>query len=519
MPILTRLANTFFASRLKQIDRFCNQGAQVQRTQLRNLLRGFAGTALARRYGLDGSETPERFREKVPVGDYEAMSGLIERTRRGEQGLFTSERVRWFAKSSGTTGAKSKFIPVTGSGLRESHMRGPRDVMAFYCRNYPQSKVLNGKMLTLGGSRKIEQEGDRMQSGDLSAILISHTPQWAEWRRVPTLDVAMIPDFEEKVRKICEQGTRQNISSFTGVPSWNLVMMNKVLEYTGCSNLLEVWPNLELFVHGGMNFGPYREQYRKLIPTDAMHYMETYNASEGFFSIADDPRREDMLLMLDYGTYYEFLPVAHLDDPRCAVPLEGVQTGVNYAMIITTSNGLWRYQIGDTVEFTSVAPYRIRITGRTKHYVNAFGEEIIVDNAEAAIHAACLATGAEVAEFTVAPVYMEGNRKGSHEWVIEFHHAPADLARFAEALDRGLQQVNSDYEAKRFNDTTLYTPRITVVPPGTFLEWMRARGRIGGQHKVPRLYNDRTFVESLLALHRETSPMRKEKVKQPQFAG
>ena len=324
--------------------------------------------------------------------------------------------------------------------------------------------------------------------------------------RVPKPETALIPDFERKVEAICRETVGQNVTAFAGVPSWNLVMLRKVLEFTGKSNLLEVWPRLELFTHGGMNFKPYREQYRQLIPSDRMKYMETYNASEGFFGIQNDPASDDLLLMLDYGVYYEFLPVRDLDDPSRAVPLEGVAKGINYAMIITTCNGLWRYQIGDTVEFTSLAPYKIRITGRTRHYINAFGEEVIVDNAETALKAACDATGARISDYTAGPIYMNGRSKGSHQWVVEFSVPPDDAERFTDTLDRALQSVNSDYEAKRFKDTTLMRPTLTVVPPGTFYRWMKSRGKAGGQNKVPRLFNDRTYIDQLTADERSNDP-------------
>lgn len=321
--------------------------------------------------------------------------------------------------------------------------------------------------------------------------------------RVPSPKTALIPDFEQKIQAICEQCSGMNIRSIAGVPSWNLIMLNRILEYTGKKDISEVWPDLELFIHGGVNFSPYRDLYRKIISSPTMHYMETYNASEGFFSICDRPEADDMLLMLDYHTYFEFLPMSEIGNPDMAVPLHGVRTGVNYAMIITSSNGLWRYMIGDTVEFTDTNPYRIRITGRTKHYINAFGEEIIVDNAERAIRQACIATGAAVSEYTAAPIYMALGRKGAHQWVIEFERKPADAGRFAAVLDSALQQLNSDYEAKRYKDTTLLAPEITEVERGTFVEWMTRRGKLGGQNKVPRLCNDRRYVDSLLGMARK----------------
>ena len=500
MVLTTQLVNLFFSRRRAEIDHFRKHPTEVQQKQLDYLLKKGRHTLFGQMHDFASIRTPEEFARQVEVQDYEMFRELILRTKQGEQQLFWPSRIEWFAKSSGTTGSKSKYIPVSREGLQDAHLQGPRDVIALFAALYPDTNVFSGKTLTLGGSCRIEQEGDKARSGDLSAILIRNTPVWADLRRTPSADTALIPDFELKVQKICKEAIPENVTSFAGVPSWNLVMMNKILEYTGKENLLEVWPHLELFVHGGMSFKPYQEVYRQLIPSSRMKYMETYNASEGFFAIADDPTRDDMLLMLDYHIYYEFLPMASLNDPTKAVPLEGVRPGVNYAMIISTSNGLWRYLLGDTVEFTSIAPYRIRITGRTKHFINVFGEEVMVENAESALRRACDLTGAEVAEFTVAPVFMEGRSQGAHEWVIEFRNQPTSQTAFAEALDKALQEVNSDYEAKRFKNTTLLAPHLSIVPTGTFLRWMEQRGKLGGQHKVPRLYNDRTFVEELLAI-------------------
>lgn len=498
MPFLTDIVNLYFSKRRKEIENFMKNPHEVQMKQLSYLLSKGSGTEYGKKLAMDRIRDAEDFQKNVPVTDYDDFEKYILETKSGRKDILWPGSIKWFAKSSGTTGAKSKYIPVSDQGLWDSHMQGPRDVIALFSSIYQGSNVFSGKTLTLGGSKKIEKEGEYAFSGDLSAILIENTPTWANWRRVPSVETALIPDFEEKVKRICEETADENVTSFAGVPSWNLVMLNKILEYKGKNNLLEIWPNLELFIHGGMNFKPYGEQYRKIIPSANMKYMETYNASEGFFSIADDPKKEDMLLMLDYKIYYEFIPVASLSDHSTAVPLEGVRTGVNYAMLITTSNGLWRYMIGDTVEFTSVSPYRIRITGRTKHYINAFGEEVVIENAESAIRKACDMCDAEVFEYSVAPVYMEGHDKGAHEWVIEFSTPPNDNDKFSEILDKALQNVNSDYEAKRFKNTTLNAPKISIVPKGTFLKWMGTQGKTGGQNKVPRLYNDRRYIEQLL---------------------
>lgn len=500
MPLLNRIVNFYFTTRRRQIERFMRESAAVQAEQLAALTEQGSSTVYGRRYGIGGGMDYGKFAAAVPVAEYEDFAGYIERAKRGEPDVLWPGVTRWFAKSSGTTGSRSKYIPVTDKGLDGTHFQGPRDVVAFFTAAYPESRVFKGKTLTLGGSKRIEKEGETAFSGDLSAILIENTPAWANMRRVPSVETALIPDFDRKVEKIYGETVGRNVTSFAGVPSWNLVMLNRILDISGKRTILDIWPGMELFIHGGMNFKPYREQYRKIIPSDGMKYMETYNASEGFFAIADQPSGDDMLLMLDYGIFYEFIPLQTLADVSTAVPLEGVRTGVNYAMVITTGNGLWRYMLGDTVEFTSVSPYRIRITGRTRHYINAFGEEVVIDNAETAVREASDATGAEIAEYTVAPVYMEEGSKGAHEWVVEFRKFPDNIGNFTRAIDDTLRRVNSDYDAKRTNDSTLEKPRVEVVPEGTFYRWLAGQGKVGGQNKVPRLYNDRTYVDQLLAV-------------------
>ncbi len=501
MALVTRLINILYSRRRRRIDDFMERPAEVQELQLRRLVEEARNTAFGREHDFAGIWNHTQFARRIDIHDYDTFRPWIDRTRAGEQNVIWPTAIRWFAKSSGTTGSKSKFIPVSDEGLRRCHMRGPYDVAGLTSCLYPDSNVYGGKLLTLGGSHRLEPLAGsraRARSGDLSAILIENTPVFARTRRVPRPETALIPDFDRKVQEICRETVGQNVTSFAGVPSWNLVMFQKVLEYTGKENISQVWPNLEMFVHGGMNFKPYRDQYRKIIPSERMKYMETYNASEGFFAIQDDPAADDMLLMLDYGVYYEFVPTHSIGRPDAAVPLEGVRRGVNYAMLISTCCGLWRYMIGDTVEFTSTAPYKIRITGRTKHYINAFGEELIIDNAETALREACDRTGAEISDYTAAPVYMQDKTKGSHQWVIEFRRRPDDFELFVDTLDKALQQVNSDYEAKRFKDTTLLSPTVTSVPEGTFYRWMESRGKAGGQNKVPRLSNDRSYVDPLL---------------------
>ena len=426
----------------------------------------------------------EQFQTLVPTSDYETFKPYIEQMRQGVWNVTWPGRVSLFARSSGTTSDRSKYIPVTRESLWCNHTLGMRDVATVYAANYPRSRVLEGKTLTLGGSCVAE---GRSLVGDLSALLIHETTFWSGWFRAPRIETAILADFDAKCEAICLQCTGEHITAFAGVPSWNLALMRRVLEYTGRQNLLEVWPDLELFAHGGVEFTPYRRSFEELIPSQGMHYMETYNASEGFFALADDPSRDDMLLMLDYGTFYEF---------RCGeeiVPLEGVECGKVYALLISSNNGLWRYEIGDTVEFTSTNPYRIRFAGRTRQYINVFGEELIVDNAERALAEACRQTGAVVSEYTVSPCYMSLRERGAHEWIVEFDREPDSREHFAGVLDEALRAVNSDYDAKR--RTTLERQHLLVMPRGRFLAWMRARGK----NKVPRLMNDRRVADDVKA--------------------
>lgn len=501
MSLTNSILSAFYSRRLKAIDRFRRHPWEVQAEQFRLLMSYGAQTEYFKRYGMGAFDSVADFQRRIPVVGYDEIQHEIERVRAGEENVLWPGRTYWFAKSSGTTGDRSKYIPVTQESLEQCHFLGGKDVMAVFAYNNPDSKAFDGKALTLGGSHRLDGMGGGAQSGDLSAILIHNAPKWVSLVREPSMEVALIPDFEKKVEAICRRCSKQRVTSFAGVPSWNLVLMNRMLEYTGENNLLEVWPDLSLFIHGGVSFAPYREQYRSLIPSGQMKYMETYNASEGFFALQDNLSTQDMLLMLDYGIFYEFLPIRDLDEPAKARTLADVEMGVNYAMIISTNGGLWRYMIGDTVEFTSLAPYKVRITGRTKSYINAFGEEIIIDNAERAIAAACAATGAKVLDYTAAPVFMEGKAKGGHEWFVEFDAIPSDVMLFAEVLDKTLQEVNSDYAAKRFRNTTLMPPQLVVARKGAFYRWMQEREKLGGQNKVPRLANDRRYIDELLKIN------------------
>ncbi len=499
MAFINSILSLFTQKRLVQIEHFKNNPVKVQRDTLQELLAKAATTEYGRKYRFNTILTAEQYRERLPVIHYEEISNDIHRMMEGENNILWPEEVKWFAKSSGTTNAKSKFIPVSPTILEESHFRGGKDVIAIFNKLNPEAQVFSGKTLALGGSSEVSRSNNNCQFGDLSAILISNTTFWANMMKTPDSSIMLMSNWEEKIEKICETTVKEDVRCLAGVPSWFLTVINKILEKTGKENLHEVWPNLELFIHGGISFTPYREQYKRLLPHPKMKYMETYNASEGFFGLQDDPTDPSMLLMLDYGTYYEFMPVSEMgkQHPKTLL-LEEVEPGINYAMIITTSGGLWRYMIGDTISFTSTKPYKFRITGRTKLFINAFGEELIIDNATKALKRACEQTAANVFEFTAAPVFMDEGRKGAHEWLIEFDTPPDNPENFADILDRELQKLNSDYEAKRL--LSLERLKLHIARPGLFNDWLKEKGKLGGQHKVPRLWNDRTHIDELLKM-------------------
>lgn len=469
---------------------------------LLNLTQKGQNTEWGKTHDFASIKSYEDFAFTSQVNTYEDLKHSIDRMRQGEKDVLWPGHVRWYAKSSGTTNDKSKFIPVSKDGLKDTHYAGGRDAVAWYLGNNPQSRIFDGKALILGGSHAPNYNIKKSLVGDLSAILIENVNPLVNMVRIPKKEIALLSDFEVKREKIAQAAIRENISNLSGVPSWMLSVMNRVLEITGKDNLSEVWPNLEMFFHGGVAFTPYREQYKRLIPSPNMHFMETYNASEGFFGLQDDPSDLSMSLMVDYGVFYEFIPMDEIENPNPQVlPLWGVETGKNYAMVISTSSGLWRYMIGDTVRFTSLNPYKFVITGRTKFFINAFGEELIVDNAEAGLAEACRQTGAEVLEYTAAPVFMDEDGKCRHQWLIEFAKVPEDMNAFAHILDETLQQVNSDYEAKRYKDITLQPLELVVARKGLFHDWLASKGKLGGQHKVPRLSNNRTHIEEMLKLN------------------
>lgn len=498
MPIIPTIFNSVNFRRLKEIDLFKEYPVETQDRVFSRLIETASGTEWGRKYNYSSLASAREFSERVPLQTYEDLLPYIERIGNGETDLLWPGKIRWFAKSSGTTSSKSKFIPMSREALFETQYRAVKDLLAIYIRNNPRTRIFPGKSLTLGGSHRIDQFGSRALCGDLSAVMIENTPLYAEIVRIPKRKTALTDDFEKKLELITKETVNSNVTSFSGTPSWYLSLIKYILAYTGKSNLLEVWPNLEVFFHGGINFDPYRETYSRLIPGSQMQYMETYNASEGFFAIQEDPASSDMLLMLDYGIYYEFIPADRFryPDPP-AYNIAGVRKGINYVMVISTNGGLWRYVMGDTVVFTNLNPYRIRITGRTKYFINAFGEEVVKENAEEALKKACLATGAVISEYTAGPVYMGTASKGSHEWIIEFEREPSDINLFANILDETLKSVNSDYEAKRYKDINLVMPVIRCVPAGTFHKWMKSRNKLGGQYKVPRLSNGREYIEDL----------------------
>jgi len=499
MPLLNSVIKWINIRRNYQLQYFHDFPVEIQNETLLGLLNKAEKTEWGVKYKFASVATVKDFQKAVPLQNYSDIKPFVDRLRQGEKDLLWPGEVKWFAKSSGTTSNKSKFIPVTKESLEDCHLRGPKDVFAQYIKNFPETKLLKGKTLTLGGSHRVNNFSNNSYYGDLSAIMIENVPFWMDFIRTPTNEIALIEEFEEKIEKIIDTTLDQNVTSFAGVPSWYLVLFKRVLEKTGKSNILEVWPNMEVFVHGGVNFEPYREQYRKFLPSDQMHYVETYNASEGFFGIQDNQHSNDMLLMLDYGIYYEFIPMSEWGNENPSIlTLSEVELNENYAIVISTNAGLWRYIIGDTVQFTNKFPFKIKVTGRTKHFINAFGEEVIIDNAEQAIQIACNHSHAIVNEYTAGPIFMSDKQKGAHQWIIEFDVAPKDIEHFTRILDNSLKTLNSDYEAKRHKNLALELPHVISVPKGTFYNWMKKRGKIGGQNKIPRLANDRKYLDELM---------------------
>ena len=498
----TKIIGTFFKPRQKAIARYATEAEAIQDKVLGRLVEKAKATEWGREHDYRSIKGYQDFAQRVPVQTYEEIKGYVDRMRHGGKDILWPGEVVWYAKSSGTTNDKSKFIPVSKEGLQNVHYAGGRDAVALYLQQNPNSRIFSGRTLILGGSHAPNYNLKNSLVGDLSAILIENINPLVNLIRVPEKKIALLSDFEDKMEKIARVAMDKDITNISGVPSWMLAVLKRVMELKGTDNLAEVWPNLEIFFHGGVAFTPYREQYKQLIRSDKMHYMETYNASEGFFGLQNDPTDPAMMLMIDYGVFYEFLPMDEFDSPNPhVVPLSGVEVGKNYAMLISTTCGLWRYMIGDTVKFTSKDPYKFIITGRTKHFINAFGEELMVDNAEQGLARACKETGAQVAEYSAAPVFMGADAKCRHQWLIEFAVMPDSLEKFAGILDKTLQEINSDYEAKRYKDITLQPLEIVVARPKLFHDWLKEKGKLGGQHKVPRLSNSRDYIEEMLSLN------------------
>ncbi len=504
MPItlFNSIASWLLKKRYHQIELFLKYPEEVQEEVLLQLLEFAEDTEIGRKYEFDSIESYNTFKERLPIVSYEEIEPIIERTRKGEQNLFWPTKVKLFAKSSGTTNAKSKFIPVSSEALEDCHYKSSKDLLCLYLNNNENSQLFTGKSLRLGGSKELYEDNGSF-FGDLSAILIDNMPLWAEYSSTPSNKVSLMSEWESKLMAIIHESMKENVTSLAGVPSWMLVLMNKVLEETGKENLFQVWENLEVYFHGGVNFNPYIEQYKKILPNDNFRYYEIYNASEGFFAIQDRNNEEDLLLMLDYGIFYEFIPMdVYGTIEQEAIPLWEIELGKNYAIIITTNSGLWRYKIGDTVRFTSNSPYRIKVTGRTKHHINVFGEELIIENAEEALKIACAKTEAEIIDYTAGPVFMFNKEKGAHEWVMEFRTLPKDFNSFVRVFDNALKSLNSDYEAKRLNNITLKLPLVHIARKDLFYDWLKANDKLGGQHKIPRLSNKRDYLEELLRMNK-----------------
>ncbi len=500
MAFVNSVLNWWIKKRIHQIELFNKYPLEVQNEVFKKLITTARDTEWGKKYDFKTINSVDTFKNRVPISSYEDLKPSIDRLRKGEQNILWPEEITWFAKSSGTTAGKSKFIPVSPSALEECHFKGGKDMLAIYLSLYPDSEFFEGKSLVMGGSRNIlEVSHTEYIEGDLSAILMHNLPFWAQFKRTPSLTIALMDEWENKLELMAESTMQHDVRSISGVPSWMLVLLRKILKKSGKQNLHEIWPNLEVFFHGGINFEPYREQYNSILSMDKMAYSDTYNASEGFFAIQDQKHSTDLLLMLDYGIFYEFLPVSNIsDDNYDTVQLADVKMGVNYALIISTNAGLWRYMIGDTVMFTCVNPFRIRITGRVKNFINAVGEELIIDNAEKALSIACSKTGAIINEYTAAPLF--DNNEVVHQWLIEFEKKPNDQDFFNEAFDNALKSLNSDYEAKRYHNLVLKPPIIVNLRKNTFYKWMKKRNKLGGQNKVPRLSGSREYVDEILEL-------------------
>jgi hypothetical protein len=497
LPIIHSIASWFLKQRIHQMELFLKYPNEVQEELLLGLVQSAKETIYGKEYGFESIKSYENFAAQVPVSSYEDLEPYISRTRNGEQNVFWHQPIKWFAKSSGTTNAKSKFIPVSENALENCHYKGSKDLLCLYLNNNENSEMFVGKSLRLGGSSQI-YENNNTYFGDLSAILIENMPLWAAFSSTPSNKISLMSEWESKLTAIINETKNENVTSFAGVPSWMLVLLNRILAETNHESLLELWPNLEVYFHGGVSFEPYKAQYQKIIPKKDFKYYEIYNASEGFFAIQDLNDSNDLLLMLDYGIFYEFIPMDIFGTAaQKIVRLADVVLFKNYAIVITTNSGLWRYLIGDTVRFTSLSPYRVRVTGRTKHHINVFGEELMIENTDMALAKTCAALNCEIIDYTVAPIFMQDKEKGAHEWIIEFKEQPENIKIFQELLDKNLQNLNSDYEAKRYNNMTLNILKINIARTNLFYDWLKEEKKLGGQHKIPRLSNQRDYLEQL----------------------
>ena len=499
MSIVNSILKAYLKRRIGQIELFMKNPHDIQERIFKQLISQGRGTVWGNKHDYSSIRNLEDYRRNVPVSTYEQIYPYIEQMLKGQQNILWPTAINWFSKSSGTTNSKSKFIPVSSESLHDCHFKGGQDLLSLYLNNNPQSKMFAGKGLAIGGSYSVNPYNSQTHCGDVSAVIMKNLPAWAQYVRTPGLNIALMSEWEAKIEKIAEVTIKENVTNISAVPTWTIALLEKILQKTGKKNILEVWPNFEVFFHGAVSFTPYREVFKKLLPSPSMYYVETYNASEGFFGIQDTLDNSEMLFMLDYGIYYEFIPMEELgnDSPK-TISLSGVELNKNYAMVITTNAGLWRYLIGDTIRFTSKAPYRIKITGRTKHFINAFGEELIIENAETAIAKACKDTSSVITNFTAAPIYLNEKGKGGHEWVIEFSKQPDDMMLFTQLLDNYLKELNSDYEAKRYKSLVLQLPVVHKVNEGAFYKWMKKRGKVGGQNKVPRLSNTREHIDDIL---------------------
>jgi hypothetical protein len=498
MKLLSPAISRFARLRIWSIEQWLNDPVSTQFTVWQDLIAAGQYTEFGRIFCFSEIQSLQDFKEKVPIQDYESLKPYIERMMQGEENVLWNTPINWFAKSSGTTSDKSKFIPVSEESLKENHFKGSKDVLSFYYVSHPESDLLTGKGLVIGGSHQISNFNEDVHYGDLSAVVLQNSPFWSNWIRTPDLTIALMDEWESKIEKLAQTTIHENVTSMAGVPTWLIVLLRRILELTGKSTISEVWPGLELYMHGGVSFVPYKQQFEKLIGKQ-INYLEVYNASEGFFAGQDDIDKEGMLLMCDHGIFYEFMPVSEFEGEQKTVQLSEVETGKNYALVITTAGGLWRYLVGDTIQFTSLDPFRIKVSGRLKHYINAFGEEVIVDNSDKAVALASEKTNTIVNDYTAAPVYFSEGNNGAHEWLIEFEKEPEDLNQFIYQLDAALKSINSDYEAKRHKDIALRIPVVKAVPKNTFSNWLNSKGKLGGQHKVPRLSNDRKFLDEILA--------------------